>query len=723
MDIKAIALLFVAISNFILASIIYQQNIPKIAYNIFYSFFAFFVGLWAFSMMMFRSVADMSYSIFWMKLTYVSAVGIACSFLYFILFFPKNKKLKKITNFFICTFSLIMVILILSNNFLVQKVILLPWGKEVITSKWAHFIFAIYFISFFFGAISFCLYKYRNSTGIIRDQFRYIFFGIAIPGVLGTFFNLAIPLFFNTHRLTWLGPLFTIIMVIFIAYAITRYRLMDIRIVVRKSFIYFLAAVFSYCFFYFAAWLLINMFGSIYATGAFIFGIVIAIVFAILFFSVEKIIRLIANRYFFSALYSQHETLRQVSEKLTAILDVEELLHNVNDVIRRTLAVDKIAFVLKNEKGDKYKARKQNRFKKNDLEGLFKTKKIVRYFAKNSNPLAIEETGNRELSRLKEKMKIVGADLLLPLTTKHGLQGIVVLGKKVNGDSFSKEDIELLRMLATQTALAIENASLYDGMEKIIEKQTENIRVKNVKLRKLLGLKTEFLRIASHQLRTPVSAIKGLVSMFQEGDFDKADKKTRKKAFEGIFQKTSDMAHILDDILIASELDSKKKYQLDKIRFKEVDLGKMTEKTISSLKYLAKEKKIKISYVKKNGAFPMISGDEKSISQIMGNLLDNAIIYTRPNGKIKISIQEDKIKKQVIWTIEDTGIGIPKSSQAHIFDKFRRSKNANLMNRDGSGLGLFIVKALVEAHKGSEVGFTSKEGEGSTFWVAFKRRA
>ncbi|MFC1613348.1 ATP-binding protein [Patescibacteria group bacterium] len=716
MNIFAISGILIFITSAVMAGFMFATfKISRNRLHLIWGLFCVSVSIWGGGAYKIATTTNIQRADFWWRITHIGIIFIPILFTHFVYTFL-NFKRKKI----------IITLYILGVFFLITNFI----GNLFIANM--RFVFnqfyydsppGIFYIPFTIMFFSLVIYShielwiaYQKASGLKKDQIKYFIVGMAV-----SFFGGSLS-FLPVYKIDFYPVLNLAVCFypIIIAYAITRYRLMDIRIVIRKSFIYFLAAVFSYCFFYFTAWMLISMFGSIYATGAFLFGIIIALVFSVLFFSVEKFIRFIANKYFFSALYSQHETLRQVSKKLTAIVDVKDLINNVNDVIRQTLAVDKITFILKNKKRDSYKTYKQTGFKNGDIEILIKNKKIINYLSKNVAPLAIEEISNKNILGLKEKMEIADVALLLPLPTKHGLQGLIVLGAKVNNDSFSKEDIELLRMLANQTALAVENASLYDGMENIIEKQTRAIREKNVKLKKLLGMKTEFLHIASHQLRTPVSAIKGLVSMFQEGDFDKEDKKTKKRAFDGIFQKTNDMTHILDDILIASELDSKKKFQLNKRFLKKICLEEITNKAIASLKYLAKDKNIKVSYAKKSGGTQMILGDEKNIRQIMVNLLGNAIIYTAPKGKVEISIKDDKTKKQVIWYIKDNGIGIPKSSQPYIFDKFKRSKNANTMNCNGSGLGLFIVKALVESHKGAEVGFESKEGEGSLFWVKFK---
>ncbi|MFH0853972.1 MAG: histidine kinase N-terminal 7TM domain-containing protein, partial [bacterium] len=341
MDIKNVFLLLATIINITLSILVYLRSSKKVA-HLAYSLFAFSVGLWAFVLAMFRYVTDLNIALWWMKISYIAAVIIACSFLYFSLYFPENKKLKTKTNFFILAPTILLSLLLLSSKFLVKEVIITSFGRDIISVDWGHIVFALYFTTFFFGGICVAFYKYKHLIGITKDQLRYVILGTLIAGTFGAFFNLVIPLFWNTHKFVWLGPLFTVFIIACSSYAITRYRLMDIRIAIRKSAVYFLAAIFSYGFFYFSAWLLTRLFGDIYAGGALFFGIFIAVCFVSLFFLVEKIINILANKYFFASLYNQHETLKKLSEKITSVVDLKKLIADITNVLKKELFLEKL---------------------------------------------------------------------------------------------------------------------------------------------------------------------------------------------------------------------------------------------------------------------------------------------------------------------------------------------------------------------------------------------
>jgi len=721
MDIQNIFLFFTASINFILAFLIYFRSKKK-SCQISYSFFSFFIGTWALVLALFRYTADLDIALLLIKFSYIAAVGIAVSFFYFILNFPVKNKLSIKNKFLIFMSMLIILFFIWKPNFLIKEVFLTSYGKDVITNYLGHLLFALYFISFFFGAICISLYKYKHATGTLKSQLRYIFFGIAIPGVFGSLFNLIIPYFFKTHRFVGIGPIFTLIMIISITYAITQHQLMDIRIAIRKSAVYLMMAFFAYSFFYLSLWMLVKLFGNPYNAMAYVFGFLIALFFIGLLVNFEKFTNYLANKYFFGALYFQHESIKKIAEKLTTVIDADKLANILINALSDTLKVRKIAFISIDQ--EDLKVEKVKGFKKSQVRNLASDNSTaIKLLSEKGKILMAEELVVAKYHLLKENMEKMSAYLLIPLVFKDNIKGIMVLGNKEDREAFSKEDTQLLKNFSSQAALALENAMVYDNLENFnkllsekVEEKTKSIKEKNIKLRKLLQMKTEFLRVASHQLRTPISAIKGLVSMMGE-DFEGLAPMERKNMLSGIFIKTQNMSNIINDILSAAELDTDEKFKFAKNVFEPVDIAKITDKIIADEKSHIREKDIKLIYYK-DKKLKNVLGNKEALTHILANLFSNAIIYTSKGGEVKIFITYDKKDKRINWLVEDTGIGIPEKNQNSVFEKFKRGKNANTMNCDGSGLGLFIAKKLIEAHKGGKIDFCSKEGKWSKFWIS-----
>lgn len=222
-------------------------------------------------------------------------------------------------------------------------------------------------------------------------------------------------------------------------------------------------------------------------------------------------------------------------------------------------------------------------------------------------------------------------------------------------------------------------------------------------------MKTEFVSIASHQLRTPLSIIKWTLNLIMD-DKDSHFNNEQLTYLKDIEENNQRMINLVNDLLSVSRVEQGRLGLL----FKKTDIVKLTQELISEYNILAKASNISIE-TNFDSNLKEAWTDPRQIKLAMQNLLDNAIRYT-VNGKSKIIISAKQINDQSLrWEIEDNGVGIPKTDQKKIFYKFFRSQNVLRYQTQGTGLGLFIAKAIVKESKG-KIGFKSTEGRGSTFW-------
>ncbi|PJE73538.1 MAG: hypothetical protein COV02_02060 [Candidatus Terrybacteria bacterium CG10_big_fil_rev_8_21_14_0_10_41_10] len=235
-------------------------------------------------------------------------------------------------------------------------------------------------------------------------------------------------------------------------------------------------------------------------------------------------------------------------------------------------------------------------------------------------------------------------------------------------------------------------------------------------IEKLMKMRSEFLDIASHQLKTPISVIMGTASMFKEGSIGKLPEEQQQKFVDNIYRKAVKLSGIVRDILSASEFDTEK-FSLPEGRLEPVDLEKLLVKIKDDSKKEADEKGLELNFIKTKAKISPIISDEFYLTQAIANIVDNAIKYTK-TGKIDIMLDEDK--KKVILKIKDTGVGIPEGDKNRMFGKFERARNARDMYTDGSGLGLFISKEIIDAHSEASIKFNSKENEGTEFIITFQ---
>jgi signal transduction histidine kinase len=284
----------------------------------------------------------------------------------------------------------------------------------------------------------------------------------------------------------------------------------------------------------------------------------------------------------------------------------------------------------------------------------------------------------------------------------------MAIGSSSLASTFSAADLHLLQRLAEAVGIALDNKLLFEENQQVLQQ----IRRANSRLKQLDHTKDEFISMASHQLRTPLTTIKGYLSMVLEGDVGPVTKNER-KMIQQAFDSAEQMVFLISDLLNVSRLQSGKFV----IENKPTDLSKIVAEEIAQLKDTASNHKLKLTYNKPDN-FPCLNLDENKIRQVVMNFLDNAIYYTPSGGSIEVLVQESP--DTVSYTVTDTGLGVPKSEQHHLFTKFYRAGNAKKMRPDGTGLGLFMAKKVIAAQGGAII-FKSTEGKGSTFGFSFPK--
>jgi signal transduction histidine kinase len=317
------------------------------------------------------------------------------------------------------------------------------------------------------------------------------------------------------------------------------------------------------------------------------------------------------------------------------------------------------------------------------------------------------EAGDAKEVLEKHKIKI-----FMPLMAQKEVFGYLLLGEH-KSRGYSRRDLTVLNSIANELSIAIQNSMSVEEIRELnatlqqkIDDATNELRTKNRQLQRLDEVKDEFLSIASHQLRTPLTSIKGYVDMLLEGDFGEVSGRQR-EVLDDIFTSSERMVQLINDFLNVSRIQTGK-FALER---RPTDLEELIEKEIKLMSASLEQRNLKIDW-QCDEMMPLLNVDTDKIRQVVVNMIDNAVYYSRPNSTIKVRL--DKELDNLIFTVTDTGIGVPAKDQANLFGKFFRASNARKRRPDGTGVGLYLAKKIIDTH-GGEIIFKSVEGEGSTF--------
>ncbi len=227
--------------------------------------------------------------------------------------------------------------------------------------------------------------------------------------------------------------------------------------------------------------------------------------------------------------------------------------------------------------------------------------------------------------------------------------------------------------------------------------------------KKLDNARTNFISVASHQLRTPITSIKWITELMLSGDVGALNEK-QLDFLNDLYASTDRMIKLINSLLNIARIESRELI----VSPEPVDIKKLYADTMKEFKSAVAQKKHNFIFSNTSGLLEVIT-DPHLFYEVFKNLLSNAIKYTPDGGVIEVSCSAND--KEVIFSVKDNGIGIPHNQQARIFDKFFRADNVVRMNTDGTGLGMYIVKELTELLEG-RVWFESEENAGTTMYAA-----
>lgn len=293
--------------------------------------------------------------------------------------------------------------------------------------------------------------------------------------------------------------------------------------------------------------------------------------------------------------------------------------------------------------------------------------------------------------------------LVVPLIVRNQVIGLLALDDtRINA---FRDEIRLLTIVAAQAAVAIENAQLYESLQDSYHDLEKAYEV----LRELDRMKSELVQNISHELRTPITFIRGYVELLQDGDMGELNSE-QKATLDIVAGKASVLSRLVDDIITLQ-------YDHQQIQLHPMSLAEVGHNALRAAQVSADEAQIALCDAIP-GELPPVLGDEQRLGQVLDNLLNNALKFSDPGTTVTVRMCEEG--EFVCTEVEDEGIGIPADKLERVFDRFYQVDGSTTRRFGGTGLGLAIVKQIVEAH-GGQIGVRSEENVGSCFYFTIPK--
>jgi signal transduction histidine kinase len=574
-------------------------------------------------------------------------------------------------------------------------------------------------VPYLLGSLLIMIVTYMRAKRSIRRKMSLIILGFLAAIVANLLTNLVFPNFISAEAtvkaLNFVGYMGILVLVLCMYVAIATRRLFDVRLTLLRGLAY---AV------------LVSVVAAVYAglitLSSYIFldrqlpnlrliliSLVVALLVTFTFQYLRKYLDKVTNRIFFQDSYDFQTVVDQISAITTTTIRLEPLLSMSEKVLRDALKANYCTFILVDDQDKIVKFTNDD----HSLEVWQDFVKFAKVFIQNHRPVVDALLDDQ--TEPSQAMRRVSAEILYPLFTTEGSIGYMVLGSKQTGVVYVQRDLELLSIVASSLSLAIRNAYRFQEVEQFnqtlqqkVDEATRKLRHTNDKLRTLDQTKDDFISMASHQLRTPLTSVKGYVSMVIDGDAGPINPMQR-RLLDQSFTSAQRMVYLIADLLNISRLKTGRFV----IETSPANLAQITKDEVSQLVETAKGRGLTLTYDKPHD-FPTYMLDTVKIRQVIMNFVDNAIYYTPSGGHIHVQLS-DKPKSIELRVIDD-GIGVPKNVQHHLFTKFYRAPNAQKARPDGTGLGLFMAKKVVLAQGGALI-YESVEGKGSVFGFSFAK--
>jgi len=702
MSIALSILLFAGVTNISLGLLVYARN-PKSYLSRSFTFVVASIVAWSVSNFATDHALVLSQNVLFNRLAYVFGALSVVSMTAFS-YAMRRKRLTGGAQFELAGLGAVLLSVFSASELVAGTVTRQADGLVFMVGQYILVWIVIIFILLSLIARNFWLMN-RSDSARDRNQARVISIGMLMTVVLAMTTNVIWPAMTadsgaSTFDHAKFGPLLTIFVVAAIAYSIIKHGLFDIERVIYRSIVYMMTILAIATLYYAVFFIMIIPMADVHVNA---YSILVSAVLAMAFQPIRRLFDKFSSRLLYKKGYDLKDALSSIGHALTLNVELDKVLNTSAQMICDTLQVSytQVAIMEDGKMSDKSVAGRRSR----RLSG----KQIEYLYDVSEEDLLVTDWESEKCIHQRLSDKKIGAFMKLKLQGDY--DAVIILGRKQDGGMYSSTDISFLDISAKNIVVTLENALKYEQIQRFsatleskIGLATRELRRLNLDLKKLDSTKGEFISMASHQLRPQLAASEGFLDLLEESSAKKLSKYERENIQ---FAKASiqKMIHIVVYILEAASND-KPSIKLDKSN---VDMVRLAKDEVRYMQRYVNDRKI---LVISDEPRINVDIDEAKIREAIYNLLQNAIDYGHDNTDVTLSIvaREDSVEVSVA----DLGPGMDDKVAKKVFGKFFRSSRAKSSRPDGTGMGLYVVKTFVEAHKGS-VGVKSSLDKGSTF--------
>lgn len=683
-----IALPQILVAFFLLAQgiIVFIQK-PKGSLHQAFFLFQFPIFLWLFSMGLAYLEPDMKQAEFLVKLGFVGVMYIPVSTYAFSVFFLNDR--RQIVFIYAGIFLTSFFTLFVNAPAFTRGAILYPWGYYISLGPLS----VLSFLLFLLFVPLFVRNFYKKYLASQPEQKRWHFWAL-VAGIFAFFASVDFFPAFGIHfGFPPVGYLFVGSFVTLMGYFMMRHHLTDLKIIFGRSVGYiFLTLVLFLIYISFFLFL----FPSIQtATDIITHALIFLISVYLISFAMPKSQKVI-DEMFFKEKIDYAAFITSFNSELRNLTDTQTLMRIFFSFLIDRLRIQRarIFFYQENEKAWMVYRNGMQDYALPERINALASDSIKKYFIVNTKIIdARDYLYHPILDQARRVILKIFRDyegkLLVPLTYRSFFLGFILIGEKASGESFSHVETHSLEKLAIPLSISLENARLYENIQNASK------------------LKTDFVSIASHQLRTPLAGLRWSLDVLKKKDLGALNQE-QYDLLNQISTITDRMIEIVSQLLEVVHIEEDR----SKADVAELKLEPIIRDAISEKSALISQNNIHVEYKISRNASKILA-HEKNFKTILSIFLDNALKYTPKGGRVWILARALEGRAQL--SVKDTGIGIPKKEQFNIFNKFFRASNAQLVEPNGSGLGLFYAKTLLN-RLGGEVWFRSEENRGTTFY-------